>query len=669
MRTRATVGDALLDGLRAWGVCHVFGCPDLDGPVAVWAGADDDPCLVGAGHEETAAFEAVGYATFSGHVGVCAASSAPGAVRLLRGLYDAGPDGVPLVALLGTDVTRATTDPAGRDGGRPGRGTDLRGQGPRLPGRDPGLPGQDPCLHGQDSSVRGRDAASPGWGPAFPARGPTSSPTRGPAFPARDLASPGRGGTSRGRGAGPRAPSAGPRPAPEAPRALLEAVAAASLETVGGPEELSDALDRAVRAAYAQRAPAALVVPADVLEQPSPPPGHALGARPSSLDASAPAPVPDDRSLERAAALLDAGERVAVLVGLGAAGAAREVQEVAERLGAGVAKAMPGLDALSDDLPYVTGAIGPLGTGPSSTLVRECDALLAVGSRFPHAAFLPPYGQAGAVHVDSGPDPLAPRYPYEISLVGDVAVTLRRLLALLTPRAERPWQERVAADVRAWRTALARRAAPGADPVNPEYVARALDPLLPDDTMITCDAGPVAAWYAGHVRLRRDMRGALSASLAGPGGAVPYAVGAKFAHPGRPAIALVGDGALRTGGLSELATAARYADEWTDPRLVVAVWNSRGSGPSGLSSPASPGTDHVAFARSLGLYGLGVSSSEEVADAWRTALAADRPTLLDFRTAPAAPQDGPAGTAGRLPRPGRSVGLRSVPPGCAAHGP
>ncbi|ROQ35587.1 pyruvate dehydrogenase (quinone) [Streptomyces sp. PanSC19] len=622
MRNRATVGDVLLDGLRAWGVCHVFGRPDPDGPVSAWARADDDPCLVGARREETAAFEAVGYATFSGHVGVCAAPSAPGAVRLLRGLCDARPDGVPVVALLCADAAWATTIPAGGDAAPPGRGrvsADRASQGRASQGR--------------------------------------ISPDR----------------ISPGRGAGPRAPSAGPCPGPEDPRALLEAVAAASLETVTGPEEVPGALDRAVRAAYEQRAPAVLVVPADVLEQTCPPPGHAPGARPSSLDAGAPAPVPDDRSLERVAALLEAGERVAILVGLGAAGAAREVQEVAERLGAGVAKAMPGLDALSDELPYVTGAIGPLGTGPSSDLVQECDTLLAVGSRFPQAAFLPPYGQARAVRLDSGPDPVASRYPYDISLVGDAAATLRRLLALLTPRTERPWQERVATGVRGWRAALARRAALDADPVNPEYVARALDPLLPDDAMITCDAGPVAAWYAGHLRLRQDMRGALSAPLAGPGGAVPYAVGAKFAHPGRPAIALVGDGAPWTGGLSELATAARYADEWTDPRLVVAVWNTRGPGPCGRPSP--PDADHVAFARSLGLYGVGVSSPEEVTGAWRTALAADRPTLLDFRTAPTATGDAPTtvtattGAVGRLPRPGRPVGLRSVPPGCAAHGP
>ncbi|WP_225804897.1 thiamine pyrophosphate-binding protein [Streptomyces sp. NK15101] len=637
----ATVGDVLLDGLRAWGVCHVFGRPEPDGPVPAWARADDDPCLVGARHEETAASEAVGYATFSGHVGVCAAASAPGAVRLLRGLYDARPDGVPVLALLGTDGLRTTAVPAGRD-------PDARERDPGARERDPGARERDPGARRQVQDLRGRGPAPPGQGPASPGRGPASL----------------------GRGPGPRAPSAGPRPAPEDPRALLEAVAAASLETVAVPEELPDALDRAVRAAYARRAPTALVIPADLLEQTCPPPGHAPGTRPSSLDASAPAPVPDERSLEGAAALLDAGERVAILVGLGAAGAAREVQEVAERLGAGVAKALPGLDALSDELPYVTGAIGPLGTGPSAELVRDCDTLLAVGSRLPHAAFLPPYGQARAVLVDSGPDPVAPRYPYEISLVGDAAATLRRLLPLLTPRAEHPWQERVAAGVRAWRAALARRAALDADPVNPEYVARALDPLLPEDTMITCDAGPVAAWYAGHLRLRQDMRGALSAPSAGPGGAVPYAVGAKFAHPGRPAIALVGGGALRTGGLAELATAARYADEWTDPRLVVAVWDSRDPGPSGRPSP---GADRVGLARSLGLYGVEVSAPEEVADAWRTALAADRPALLDFHTAPAAAGGGPAtaadGTAGRLPRPGRPVGLRSVPPGCAAHGP
>ncbi|MFH8623322.1 thiamine pyrophosphate-binding protein [Streptomyces vietnamensis] len=549
-RGRATGGDVLLDGLRAWGVCHVFGCPDdgadgadgVDGLVSAWARAGDDPCLVRARREETAAFEAVGYAKFSGHVGICAASSTPGAVRLLRGLYDAKLDGVPVVAVVGT-------------------------------GRAP---------------------------PAGPYR--------------RDAA-----------------PTVDPRPA-------LEEVASASVETVAAPELLPDALDRAVRTAYARHAPTALVVPADVLEGICPVPGHTRGTRPPSLDASPPAPVPDGGSLERAAALLDAGERVAILVGLGAKGAAREVQEVAERLGAGVGKAMLGLDALSDELPYVTGAIGPLGTGPSYGLVKECDTLLAIGSHLPRATFLPPYGQARAVRIDSDPDPTALRYPYEISLVGDAATTLRRLLPLLAPRADHAWQERVAEDVLAWRTMLARRAASGFHEVNPEHVARALDPLLPGDAMITCDAGEVAARYAGHLRLRHDMRATLSASLAGPGSAVPYAIGAKFAHPDRPSIALVDEGALLTDGLSELPTAATYADEWTDPRLVVAVWNGSGPGMSDRPSPrpSTPAVSYAEFGRSLGLYGIGVSTPGEVEEAWRTALAADRPTVLDFRTAPAA---------------------------------
>ncbi|MER7623117.1 thiamine pyrophosphate-requiring protein [Streptomyces sp. NPDC126503] len=557
--SKTTVGDHLLERLRAWGVSHVFGYPGdgINGLLAAWGRAGDEPRFVQARHEEMAAFEAVGYAKFSGRAGVCVATSGPGAVHLLNGLYDAKLDHVPVVAIVGQ--------------------TDRSAMG--------GSYQQEVDLH-----------------------------------------------------------------------TLFKDVAGAYLETVTVPEQLPNVLDRAIRTAYARRAPTALIIPGDVQELPYSPPGHAHKMVPSSLDVSGWAPVPDDASLARAAEVLGAGSKVAILVGQGAAGAAREVEEIADTLGAGVAKALLGMDVLSDELPYVTGPIGLLGTRPSYELMRDCDTLLTIGSSFPYSEFLPPYGQARAVQIDIDPHMVGMRYPYEVNLVGDAAATLRRLLPLLTRTEDRAWQRSVTEGVRRWHTVMERRAALAADPVNPEYVARTLDPLLPDDAMITTDAGSVATWYARHLTMRRAMRGSLSGTLASMGSGVPYAIGAKFAHPDRPAIALVGDGAMQMNGLAELVTVAKYAGEWADPRLVVAVWNNQdlnmvswemralGGAPPFEASQSLPDVGYADFARSLGLEGIRVTAPEDVEDAWREALAADGPTVLDFRTDPAVPPVPPHAT-------------------------
>ncbi|MGW5421766.1 thiamine pyrophosphate-requiring protein [Streptomyces sp. NPDC003943] len=554
-----TVGDHLLERLRAWGVSHVFGYPGdgISGLLAAWSRADDDPRFIQARHEEMAAFEAVGHAKFSGHVGVCAATSGPGAVHLLNGLYDAKLDHVPVVAVVGQ--------------------TDRSAMG--------GSYQQEVDLH-----------------------------------------------------------------------SLFKDVASAYLETVNVPEQLPNVLDRAVRTAYARRAPTALIIPADVQELAYSAPEHAHKMVPSSLDVSGWAPVPDDASLARAAEVLNAGTRVALLIGQGAAGAAREVERVADLLGAGVAKALLGKDALSDELPYVTGSIGLLGTRPSYELMRDCDTLLTIGSNFPYSEFLPPYGQARAVQIDIDAHMVGLRYPYEVNLVGDAAATLGRLLPLLTRKEDRGWQESVTAGVRRWRTVMERRAALSADPVNPELVARALDPLLPDDAMITCDSGSVANWYARHLTMRRGMRASLSGTLATMGSGVPYAIGAKFAHPDRPAIALVGDGAMQMNGLAELITVAKYATEWTDPRLVVAVWNNQDLNQVSWelramahtapfkASQIIPDVPYADFARSLGMDGRRITDPADVEDAWRQALAADGPTVLDFRTDPDVPPIPPHAT-------------------------
>ncbi|MET7484399.1 thiamine pyrophosphate-requiring protein, partial [Streptomyces sp. NPDC005538] len=408
-------------------------------------------------------------------------------------------------------------------------------------------------------------------------------------------------------------------------------------------------LDRALRTAYAKRTVTAVIIPADVQELDYSPPTHAFKMVPSSLGLTHSAPVPAASDLARAVEVLDAGEKVAILIGQGARGARAEVEEIADVLGAGVAKALLGKDALPDDLPYVTGSIGLLGTRPSYELMQDCDTLLVIGSSFPYTQFLPEFGQARAVQIDIDPFMIGLRYPFEVNLVGDAKETLKALLPQLKRKEHGKWRKKIEKDTARWWEVMERRAAVDADPINPEYVVHALDALLPDDVILAADSGSAANWYARHLRMRGNMRGSLSGTLATMGPGVPYVIGAKFAHPDRPALAIVGDGAMQMNGMAELITAAKYWPDWEDPRLIIAVLNNQdlnqvtwemramSGAPQFLPSQSIPDVPYADFARSIGLGGVRVEKPGEVADAWQRALGADRPFVIDFRTDPAVP--------------------------------
>lgn len=539
---------------------QVFGYPGdgINGLLAAWGRAGDEPRFVQSRHEEMSAFQAVGYAKFSGRLGVCVATSGPGAIHLLNGLYDAKLDHVPVLAIVGQTHRSAMG----------------------------GSYQQEVDLH-----------------------------------------------------------------------TLFKDVASEFVETVTVPEQLPNVLDRAIRTACARRCPTAVIIPGDVQELPYEAPTHEFRMVPSSLGLSGGTTIPSQESLRSAADILNSGDKVAILIGQGAAGARTEVERIAELLGAGVAKALLGKDALSDELPYVTGSIGLLGTRPSYELMRDCDTLLTIGSSFPYTQFLPEFGKARGVQIDIDPHMIGMRYPYEVNLVGDARETLRRLIPMIRGEERgREWFETVCDNVRRWDDVLDRRARLSADPINPEYVARTLSPLLPPDAIVTSDSGSVANWYARHLTLRPGMRGSLSGTLATMGCGVPYAIGAKFAHPDRPVIALVGDGAMQMNGLAELITAAKYRDRWPDPRLIVAVWNNRdlnqvtwemramGGAPSFLPSQELPDVPYAAFARSLGLTGVRVETPQDVEQGWRTALAADGPAVVEFLTDPAVPAVPPHAT-------------------------
>lgn len=539
-----TVADQLLTRLREWGVEQVFGYPGdgINGILGAFSRADDQPRFIQSRHEEMAAFEAVGYAKFGRGPAVCTATSGPGAIHLLNGLYDAKLDHVPVVAIVGQTNRTAM-------GGSYQQEVDLM--------------------------------------------------------------------------------------------SLFKDVASDYVQMVTVPQQLPNVLDRAIRVALSRRAPTAVIIPNDVQELDYEPPGHEFKMVPSSLGISWPTVDADSEALRAAADVLNAGSKVAVLVGQGARGAHEEVTEVADLLGAGVAKALLGKDVLSDELPFVTGAIGLLGTRPSYEMMRDCDTLLTVGSSFPYTQFMPDLDQARAVQIDLDGTMIGMRYPYEVNLVGDARRTLQALAPLLHRKEDRGWRERIESDVARWWGVMDAEAHVSADPINPMRIFSEFSAQAPEDVIMAADSGSAANWYARQVRVRGRMRGSLSGTLATMGPAVPYAIGAKFAHPDRPAVAFEGDGAMQMNGLAELLTVARYWREWEDPRLVVAVlhnhdlnqvtWELRAMGgtPEFVESQSLPDVSYAGFAESIGLGALTVTDPDDLADAWRTALAADRPFVLD----------------------------------------
>jgi len=544
---KTTVADYILQRLREWGVDHVFGYPGdgINALLGAFGRADDNPRFIQSRHEEMSAFQAVGYAKFTGKVGVCMATSGPGAIHLLNGLYDAKADHVPVVAIVGQTERSAM-------GGAYMQEVDLL--------------------------------------------------------------------------------------------SLFKDVASDYVQMGTVPEQFPNLIDRAIRVALSRRAPTAIIVPSDVPELPYSPPGHAFKEVPSSLGISWPTPRPDDDAIRQAADILNTGQRVALLVGQGARGAAEQVTKVADTLGAGVAKALLGKDVLPDHLPFVTGAIGLLGTRASYELMRDCDTLLTVGSNFPYTQFMPKLDQARAIQIDIDGAFIGMRYPYELNIVGDAAATLDSLIPLLERKEDRSWREKVERDVADWWTVMERRAHTEAPPVNPQRLFWELNDRSPDGMIVTADSGSAANWYARFLRLRETQRGSLSGTLATMGPAVPYAIGAKFAHPDRLAVAFEGDGAMQMNGLAELLTIRRYYEEWTDPRLVVAVlhnndlnqvtWEMRAmeGEPKLIESQKLPEMSYADFAASIGLHALTVTDSDDVGAAWDAALAADRPTVLDVHT-------------------------------------
>jgi pyruvate dehydrogenase (quinone) len=547
-----TVSDYLLERLGEWGVHRIYGYPG-DGINGIIGGLDragDAFEFIQVRHEEMAAFMASAHAKFTGDLGVCLATSGPGAIHLLNGLYDAKMDHQPVLAIVGQQARMAI-------------GSSYQ---------------QEVDLQSLFSDV------------------------------------------------------------------------ASYVQVCSVPGQMRQLVDRAARIALAERTVTCIIVPNDVQELdavPSPPRAH--GSVFTSLGWERPRTLPHPADLERAAAVLNGGEKIAMLIGAGAAGASAEVLETANRLGAGVAKALLGKDAVPDDVPFCTGSIGLLGTRPSWELMKGCDTLLLVGTGFPYAEFLPDEGAARAVQIDLDPRMLGARYPLDVALAGDARETLQALLPLLEQRDRSEWRGEIEQNVADWRALMDERAGQSADPINPQLLFRELSKRLPDGAIVTADSGSAANWYARDIVLREGMRGSLSGNLASMGAGVPYAIAAKFAHSDRPVFALMGDGAMQMNGLAELLTVAKYRERWHDQRFVVLVlhnndlnqvtWEQRAmlGNPKYAASQDIPEFDYAGFAESIGFRGIRVERPEDVAGAWDEALRSDRPVVLDARCDPNTP--------------------------------
>ena len=548
-----TVGDHIVQRLSSWGVSRIYGYPGdgINGIIGALERAQDRMRFIQVRHEEMAAFMACAHAKFSGEVGVCLATSGPGAIHLLNGLYDAKMDHQPVVAIVGQSARAAI-------GGSFQQEVDLI--------------------------------------------------------------------------------------------SLFKDVANEYVHMAASPEQVRHLVDRSMRIAKAERTVTCIIFPNDVQELDAveePPRTHASVH--SGLGYSAPYVVPYDADLQRAADILNAGERVAMLVGAGALRATDEVIEVADTLGAGVAKALLGKAAVPDDYPFVTGPIGLLGSKPSWDMMRDCDTLLMVGSSFPYSEFLPEPGQARGIQIDIDGRMLSIRYPMEVNLVGDSAETLRALLPLLRRKTSRGWRERIEQGVADWWQTLEGRAMIDANPINPQRVFWELSPRLPDECILSCDSGSAASWYARDLKMRRGMMASLSGTLATMGPAVPYAVAAKFCHPDRVVIGIAGDGAMQMNGLNELITIGKYWKEWSDPRLIVLVLNNRdlnmvtweervlAGDPKFAGSPDLPDFPYAEYARSLGLDGVRVERADDIGAAWDRAFASTKPFLFEAVTDPNVP--------------------------------
>lgn len=537
--------------LNEWGLSRVYGYPGdgVGGLDVALEKAKDFMDYVQVRHEEMAAFMASAHAKFTGQVGLCYATSGPGAIHLMTGLYDAKLDHMPVVAILGQQARSAL-------------GSNYQ---------------QEVDLQNLFADVT---------------------------------------------------------------EYVITAVV---------PEQVRTCIDRAVRIAQAKRVVTCVILPNDLQELEYTDARMVHGATHTGVGYPGVSVLPDIEDIKKVAEILNKGKKVAILVGAGALHATDEVIAVANRLNAGVAKALLGKAALPDDLPFVTGSLGLLGTKPSWDLMKQCDTFLMVGSAFPYSEFLPKPGNARGVQIDIDGANLSLRYPMDYSLIGDSKQTLAALLPLLEQNANGAWRTTIEKNVSKWWDTLRDRAMEPANPVNPQRIFHELSPRLPDNVILTGDSGSVANWYARDIRMRRGMMGSLSGGLASLGAATPYALAAKMAYPERTVIGFIGDGAMQMNGLNVMITVSKYWRSWSNPSFILMVlnnedlnqvtWEERvqlGDGKTPLTQ-SIPDFPYHKYAELLGFTGIYCDKPESIGNAWDEALASDRPVIMNMKSDPNVP--------------------------------
>jgi pyruvate dehydrogenase (quinone) len=531
-----TASDLFVDRLTEWGVDTVFGLPGdgINGFMEALRKRHDEIRYIHVRHEEVGAMAAVGYARLTGKLGVCFATSGPGAIHLANGLLDARLEGVPLLAVTGMTYH------------------DLIGTH---------------YLQDFDTDY------------------------------------------------------------------LFSGLAAYN-QRIMSPEHIHNVLDLACRTALSNRVPVHIAFPIDyqaadaedLMRYKRNVPGHTTAAF------TPPVRTPPEGELRRAAELLRGRTRPAILAGQGARGARVELEQLAEALGAPIAKASLGKDCVPDDHPYVTGGIGVLGTRPTQDAMEGCDAFILVGSSMPYIEFLPQPGQAVCVQIDDKPERIGLRYPADVGLVGDARATLHVLLPHLERNDDRAFLEQAQQDIGEWWQLMEQRGTRTETPMKPQVVAWHLAQALDDDAIVCGDSGQVTYWVT-QMRLRGNQRFVYSGTNCSMAAALPYAIGAQTAYPDRQVIAFTGDGSL-TMQLGDLATLMQHDLPvkvicFKNNTLGLIKWEQMvflGNPEYGVDFAP---VDFVKVAEGLGATAIHIEDPTQCAEQLREALATPGPVVVE----------------------------------------
>jgi len=529
--------DLLIERLSAWGVDTIFGFPGdgIDGIFEALRTHQDTMKFIQVRHEEAAAFAACGYAKYTGRLGVCLATSGPGGIHLLNGLYDAKCDGQPVLAITGHTFH------------------DLIG-----------------THYQQDVDLD----------------------------------------------------------------KLFMDVAVYN-ERVMGPAHVVGVVDEAIKTALSRRGVAHITIPKDIQEWTTAEEQRsAANIARHSADLYAPAyPMPPQDKLREAAALINAGAKVAILAGRGCLHARDEVLQLAEAVGGPIVKPLLGKAVVPDRSPYTTGGIGLLGTAPSQDALQECDVLIMLGTSYPYMEFLPKPGQATCVQIDIDPERIGLRHPVDVGLVGDCKATLAALLPLIQRKEDRSFLQQAQGRMESWNTLMEERGTRTDVPMKPQVVTYQLNKLLDSDAIVSADSGTIATWTARYIEIRDQMQFSLSGSLATMANGLPYSIGAAAAYPGRQVVCVVGDGGF-TMLMGEVATLVKYQ---LPVKVIIIKNNTLGQikweqivedGYPEFGVDLQP-IDFAGYAKNCGAAGYSIADPAQAEGVLREALAHPGPAVIE----------------------------------------